>query len=173
MKTNAKRVFRIPLILLLLVAAIALVGCVGLHGLKEDPKVSIADIRVQDVKALESIFLIQLRVLNPNDIPLTLRGVNCDLEVDGRHFASGIADSDQLVPAYGTAIVPVKVYASMLDMVSSVVDLIQSANPSAAKEKSMAYILKGTVGVETRGFDRRIPFTSKGELSLQGIGMPK
>ena len=65
-------------------------GCAGIYGLKEDPKISIADVRVREVKAMEGIFIIKLRILNPNDVALDLRGINCDLEINKRHFASEI-----------------------------------------------------------------------------------
>ncbi len=159
---------------LFLFCIIALLGgCAAMHGLKEDPKISIADIRIQDMKAMEGVFLIKLRVINPNDVPLDLHGIVCDLEVDGRKFASGIADSQQVVPAYGTETVPVLVYASVLDMVSSVVGLIHTGDATASKGKPLPYTLKGTVGVGVRGFEKQVPFTSSGELSFKGLGLPR
>jgi LEA14-like dessication related protein len=148
-------------------------GCAAMSGLKEEPKISIADIQIQDVKALEGVFLIKLRVLNPNDVPLDLHAVNCDLEINGRHFASGIADSNMSVPAYGTQLIPVTVYASVLDIVASVVDLMHTADTTTAKGKQLPYTLRGTVGVSARGFQKEIPFKSSGELSLKGLALPR
>lgn len=144
-------------------------GCAGLFGLKEDPKISIADIRIQDVKAMEGIFLIKLRILNPNDVTLDLRGINCDLEINKRHFASGIGDSNQTVPPFGTVIVPVEVYASVLDMISSVADLMHSAGKMPSKDNPLPYTLQGKVRVGIHGFTKEIPFKSSGELSLKGL----
>ena len=144
-------------------------GCAALYGLKEDPKISIADIRVQEVKAMEGIFLIKLRILNPNDVALDLRGINCDLEINKRHFASGIGDSNQTVPAYGTAIVPVEVYASVLDMISSVADLMHSAGKIPSQDTPLPYTLQGTVRIGIHGFTKEIPFKSAGEISLKGV----
>ncbi len=153
----------------LILAALSLTGCSGLYGLKEDPKISLADIRIQEVKALEGIFLIKLRILNPNDVDLDLHGINCDLEINKRHFASGVADSSQTVPAYGTAIVPVEVYASVLDLISSVSDLIHSAGKISSTDHPYPYTLKGIARIGIHGFSKEIPFTSSGELSLQGL----
>ncbi len=143
-------------------------GCAGMRGLKEKPRVSVADIRVQDIKAMETVLILQLRILNPNDIPIELNGVSCEMEVDGRHFASGITDTNQTVPAFGTTLVPVSVYASVLDMVSSVAGLIHSAN-AAANSKPMAYVLKGNVIAGVGGFSKELPFSVSGELSLKGL----
>jgi LEA14-like dessication related protein len=154
----------LPLCCLLLLVT----GCAGMRGLKEKPRVSVADIRVQDIKAMETVLILQLRILNPNDIPIELNGVSCEMEVDGRHFASGITDTNQTVPAFGTALVPVSVYASVLDMVSSVAGLIHSAN-ATANSKPMAYVLKGNVIAGVGGFSKELPFSVSGDLSLKGL----
>lgn len=150
---------------------LCLSGCAGVYGLKEDPKISIADIRIQEVKAMEGIFVIKLRILNPNDVALDLRGINCDLEINKRHFASGIGDSNQSVPPFGTAIVPVEVYASVLDIISSVADLMHSAGKIPSTDKPLPYTLKGTARVGVHGFSKAIPFNSSGELSLKGLNL--
>ena len=144
-------------------------GCAAMYGLKEDPKISIADIRIQEVKAMEGVFLIKLRVLNPNDVPLDLHGINCDLEINQRHFASGIGDSNQSVPAFGTAVVPVEVYASVLDMIASVADLLHTAGKAPSKDKPVPYTLQGTARIGIHGFKKEVPFKSSGELSFKGL----
>jgi LEA14-like dessication related protein len=159
--------------LLLCSIFLLLSGCAAMYGLKEAPKISIADIRIQDIQAMEGVFLLKLRVINPNDVPLDLRTVNCDLEMDGRHFASGITESKQSIPASGTEIIPVTVYASVLDIVASMVDLLHTADATAAKGKQLPYTLQGTVGVSVRGFQKDIPFKSSGELSLKGLALPR
>ncbi len=144
-------------------------ACAAVYGLREEPQVSLADIRIRDIKAMEGIFLIKLRVLNPNDVPLTLYGVHCTLEVNGRHFANGITTSDQIVPAYGTTVVPVTVYASVLDIVSSAMGLMHTADGGKAAKQAMPYTLQGTVVAGVQSFRKEIPFQSSGELSLQGL----
>lgn len=156
-------------VLLCCCALLLFSGCAAMYGLKEDPKISIADIRIQDVKAMEGIFLIKLRVLNPNDVPLEVHGVTCDLEINSRHFASGIGDSRHTVPAFGTAVVPVEVYASVLDVIASAADLLHTAGKRPGKDQPVPYTLQGTARIGTRGFTREVPFTSAGELSLKGL----
>lgn len=160
-------------LVLFLVAILLLPGCAAMHGLKEDPKISVADIRVQEVKAMEGVFLIKLRVLNPNDVPLDIHGVNCELELNQRHFASGIGDGNQSVPAFGTALVPVQVYASVLDVIASVADLLHTVSKIPSKDKPVPYTLKGTVRIGVHGFKKEVPFKSSGELSLKGLAQPR
>lgn len=155
--------------LLLFCAVLLLNGCAAMHGFKEDPTISIADIRIQDIKAMEGVFLIKLRVLNPNEAPLDIHGINCDLEINKRHFASGIGTGNQSVPAFGTAIVPVEVYASVLDMITSVADMIHTVGKPPAKDEPVPYVLQGTVRVGVHGFKKEVPFKASGELSLKGL----
>lgn len=156
---------------LLVVAALllSLGGCAALSGLRQEPKISVADVRIQDIKAMEGVFLIKLRVINPNDVPLDIHAVSCDLAMNGRHFASGIADSKESIPARGTQLVPVTVYASVLDILPSVVDLIHTAGSPAAKDKQLPYVLSGTVKVGVGSYEKDFPFQSSGELSLKGL----
>jgi len=156
-------------VLLLFCSLLLLGGCAKMYGLKEEPKVSVADIRIQEVKAMEGVFLIKLRVMNPNDVPLDIHGINCDLEINGRHFASGIGDSSLTVAAFGSTLVPVEVYASVLNMVASVADLLHTAGKFPSKEKPMPYTLKGTVRIGVHGFKQDVHFNSSGELSLKGL----
>jgi LEA14-like dessication related protein len=158
-------------VLYLFCTLLFLSGCAAIYGFKEDPKISIADIRIQDVKAMEGVFLVKLRVLNPNDVPLDLHGINCDLEINKRHFASGIGDSNQSVPAFGTVVIPVEVYASVLDMIASVADLLHTAG-KPSRDKPVPYTLQGTVQVGIHGFKKEVPFKSSGELSFKGLTNP-
>lgn len=161
--------FRNLALLSLMFLTAFLAGCAGMSSSIDPPRVTIADIQVEEIKTMETVFLVELRILNPNDGPLNVQGVTCDLEIDGRHFASGIADGKHQVPAYGSALVPVKVYASMFDMVASVINRIQAANTGQAAQP-MAYLLHGKVRLDRGGLKKNIPFESAGTLSLDGVG---
>ncbi|MGI6656418.1 MAG: LEA type 2 family protein [Desulfobulbus sp.] len=148
---------------------LCLAGCTQLYGLREEPKISVADIRVQEVKAMEGVFLIKLRVLNPNEVALDLHGVDCDLEINNRHFASGISAVSQSVPAMGTVVVPVQVYASVLDMIASVADLMRTVGRRPSDDNPVPYKLHGTVKIGAGGFKKDIGFQSDGEISFKGL----
>lgn len=117
---------------------------------------------------MESAFQIELRVLNPNDKPLKVSGLECDLNIDGKRFASGVAGEFYDIPAYGSAVVPVTVYASVLDMLSSVIAFVQGTNARNTQLRPLRYELVGHVRISSgNSLPRRtLPFVSKGELSL-------
>ena len=157
------------LLFFILSMPILLTGCATLGPGVEKPTVSVSDLRLQEVKALEAIFMLELRIVNPNDFPLDIRGLNCDLKLDGNHFATGISDARQEVPAFGTATIPVTLYASMFDMVNSVIQVLQGVDQHNGPVKPLHYELAGKVrlGGKTAG---TLPFQSRGELDLGGRG---
>lgn len=151
----------LPALLLLFLLA----GCAGLSSL-EKPKVTLADIQVQEIKNLETAFLVQLRIMNPNTKPIEIEGLSCDIELDGRKFASGLQGGQGTIPAYGSVLVPMEVYASVLDMVSSVLGVIQNRNEPGTAGRPIGYRLKGKVRIGSGGFSHHLPFESKGEVKL-------
>lgn len=154
--------FRSFLVLTILIFS----GCASVVPDFTAPKVTLADIRVEEIKPLEAAFLIQLRVMNPNDLPLEIKGLSCDLELDGTEFASGMQGEEQVIPPYGSALVPVKVYASVLNMVSSVLQRLPSTSQPSAPQDPLTYGLEGHVRISSGGISRNLPFTSSGELNL-------
>ena len=160
--------FFFSLLLFILSMPLLFTGCATIRPGVEKPTITVTDLSVQEVKALEAIFTLQLRVMNPNDFPLDIRGITCDLTLDGNHFANGISDVQQEIPAFGTATVPVTVYASVLDMVGSVIQMLQQADTNKGSVKPLRYELAGKIRLGGSGAVNTLPFDSKGELSLGG-----
>ncbi|MFV0437456.1 MAG: LEA type 2 family protein [Desulfopila sp.] len=158
--TTSRIFWLLTVVVLFLTAA-----CAGLGSL-EKPQISLADIEVMEVKTLEAAFMVQLRIVNPNDIPLDIAGLSCEVIVDGRTFASGAHGERQTIPAYGSALVPMEIYASMLNMFSSLLVMIDNQNKPGTGGKPIDYQLKGKVKVISGAFSRDLPFTSKGQLRL-------
>ena len=151
---------RIPFFLaVLLLWVSAFSGCAGLGRFQESPRISLAHIEVQETKTLEAVFLIQLRIVNVNDSPIVTKGLDCQLEVNGKRFASGVSSARVEVPALGSATIPVVVYSSVIDMVRGILTL-----PGAQK---LRYRLSGRLHAEG-GFllPLYMPFKSEGEMAL-------
>ena len=142
-------------------------GCAGLGKPVQDPQVTLVNMQMLEVKPLEAIFQISLRVMNPNEYPLALQGLNCDLKVDGKHFATGLANEPQEIPAFGTGIVPVTVYASTLKMFTSVMQIVQQVDQQRSEMQPLRYELSGKIRVGG-GLNQSVPFHTKGELNFDG-----
>jgi LEA14-like dessication related protein len=145
-------------ILLSLVMLISL-GCVGPGKKLQPPRITLADIQVQEIKVFESVFQIELRVLNPNDVSIDIKGLDCEIELNDKHFASGVSKEKIQVSSFDTAIIPITMYSSVFNLVKGLYD--------AGKKQMMKYKLKGRLHLGGGlAVPSVIPFESEGELSL-------
>jgi LEA14-like dessication related protein len=135
-------------------------GCASLDKRFEAPRVQVSHIQVKDFKSLEAVFAVEFRVLNPNDEPIFVKGITCELELNGKRFATGVANVATEIPAYGTATFPVTLYSSLLNIVGGVIRLQQ--------EEKIRYKLLGRLSIEGGFFDpSSVGFESGGELNLK------
>jgi len=153
------------IILFILFAVLALAGCAA-FSLPEKPRITLADIQVHEIRNMETSFLVQLRVTNPNTEPLEIEGLSCDVELDGRRFASGVQGERRTIPPYGSELVEMEVHSSVLEMVSSVLGVIRRANEPDSRGEPVGYRLNGKVRVKSGGFSHNLPFVSEGELKM-------
>jgi len=152
----------------LLVAMLVLLttGCATLGSQFEAPSVSLVGIRLQELQGFEATFLVDLRVINPNQMALPVQGIVCDLSLNGNHLAKGVANPDKEIPAYGSEMVTVSVYASLLDMVGVAQSLIRAAQSDQPNER-IAYGIDGSLKLADRTWPGKIPFKAKGEIRIE------
>lgn len=145
----------------LLLGMLLLVGCVGLGKKMEPPRITLTNIQVKEIMILESVLHIYLRVVNPNDVAIDIKGLSCELELNNKHFASGVTNQGIKVSSFDTAVIPITVYSSVLDLAKGLFD--------ASKKHIMKYKLKGRLHLGG-GLSKPsvIPYESEGELSLPG-----
>ncbi|RPJ74957.1 MAG: water stress/hypersensitive response domain-containing protein [Desulfobacteraceae bacterium] len=104
----------------------ALGSCASLGTGLEPPRVSLADITIQQSSGLETVVLIKLRVVNPNDVMLDVQAVTLDLELNDTPFASGASPSAVSIPAFGSELLSLQAYSSVIHMVRSLIGIHQS-----------------------------------------------
>jgi LEA14-like dessication related protein len=149
---------RLGLITGLLVA----IGCASLGKTLEAPRVSFADVRFEEMKGMENVVHIQFRVFNTNDIPLRVKGLDCELAMNGKRLATGVSKVDQEIPAYDTALIPLTLYSSVVDLFRGLISL-------QGKEK-VTFSLAGELRVEGGlWMPSAIPFSAENELTLEGL----
>jgi LEA14-like dessication related protein len=136
-----------------------MIGCSGLQKQLEPPRTSLTGIQIQQVTPLESSFLVKLRIINTNDVDLEVNGLSFDIEINDEQFATGVSNTSIKIPSYGTEILPVVVYSSVLDMFKSVRGL--------QKNEQLAYRLKGKLRLGgASSFPSSLPFSSEGKISM-------
>jgi LEA14-like dessication related protein len=155
-------------ILILLWALITLpAGCAGLGESLNPPQMKISNIQVREIRPFEAVFEVRLRAFNTNEAVIDIKGIKCELEINGRRFATGVSNTRTEIPPYQTATIPIDVYSSVLDLIRGLPGL-------GEKKERLRYTLKGHVRVEG-GFlvPSIIPFRFEGELSLKEISGSK
>ncbi|MBW2127745.1 MAG: LEA type 2 family protein [Deltaproteobacteria bacterium] len=140
-------------------------GCAGIGPKPIPPRVSLVDIEVKEAKALETVYLLLVRVINPNDLELAITGMHCDLEINGTRLASGVTDTKRTIPPFGTAVVPIQVYSSVVEMLYSLLSL--------QNREKVQYVIKGRLRIQGGTLmPSVIPFQVSGEFSLRGLRNP-
>lgn len=147
------------LLLVLGVSLQLLAGCAGFGKHLEPPRISLADMRPEAFTGLETVFRVQLRVFNTNDVALNVQGVEADLEINGKPFATGVSKAATTIPAFETALVPVTVYSSVIDIFKGVQGLQKTAQ--------LTYRLKGKLWLSgEQRLTASLPFESEGRVTL-------
>lgn len=145
--------------LLTLVSIQILVGCAGVGKQLDPPRISLAQIQPQEFTGFEAVFQIKLRVLNPNDVALKVSGIEADLEINGKPFAVGVSKTSVTIPSFGTELVPVTVYSSIVDIVKGIQGLQQA--------EQLNYRLTGKLrGSAENMRSVTLPFESEGQVSF-------
>ncbi len=137
-------------------------GCAGLGKPLETPRISLSNIQMLEASGMESAFLVQLRVQNPNEVDLDIRGVACDVEINGKPFAYGMSDTPVRIPAFGSDTVPVKVYTSVIDIFRGLLNL--------QGREALSYQVKGRVRLSGGAFmPSSLPFNAQGTISVKDL----
>jgi LEA14-like dessication related protein len=140
-------------------------GCAGLGKYREPVRVTVSDIRVLETTMLEQLYAVTLRIQNPNEHPLAVRGGSFDLEINGRSFGSGVSDAAVTVPPFSDAKIEVRMVSTLFGMLR----LIQSFQER--ERQSLEYDISGRLSVE-QSFTG-LSFRERGELSLPKGAAPR
>lgn len=130
-------------------------ACAGLTP--RDPlQVDLAGVRPLPGEDLELRFLLQLRVLNPNETPVDYRGLALSLDIDGKPLARGVSDRGGRIEGFGEALIEVPMSVSAFSATR------QFWNLSRQPEKqALPYRLHGKFGAGPFGSRR---FSDEGLL---------
>jgi LEA14-like dessication related protein len=139
-------------------------GCAAWQPSLEAPRISLVNMIQLPSEGMETIFQLELRLINPNDVPLNLKGIDCRLEVNDSTIAAGVSDERVALPALGTLVYPVTVYASASDFIMLMVRLMAQSG-RAPEDFELSYRMKGRVFLADGmpGLNR-LTFTSEGDL---------
>lgn len=141
-----------------LLFAVILGGCAIMQPL-EAPRVSLVDLRILDVTLFEQSYGLKLRVQNPNSVDLPITGMSFRLDVNDTELGSGVSDQAVTVPAYGEAVVEIKLVSNL----ARLMDQIRGFESGTAQ--SLRYRLTGNISIASRL--GALPFDYQGEIGAR------
>lgn len=132
--------------------ALGLSGCSLFVPKLEKPTLSVVSIQMLKSDLWHQELKVRMRVQNPNDRALPVKGLSYELDVDGQEFAHGISGDSFVVPALGEAEFDMSVSANMASLLVKV--LGQGGD-------SVDYHITGKISLSA-GLLRSVSFNERG-----------
>jgi LEA14-like dessication related protein len=142
-------------------ALAALLGACALAPRLETPRLSVAEVQLVSSDLWEQRLRVRMRVHNPNQHALAVKGLDYTLEVEGQPFASGESAASFTVPALGEAEFDMNVRTNLAGTLLALL-----ARGPDTRGRSAAYRLAGKLSL-SQGLLRSIPFEERGTFTLK------
>ena len=143
--------------ILIALFALGLSGCSLFTPKLEKPTLSVVNVQLLKGDLLHQELKVRMRVQNPNDRQLPVKGLSYELDVDGQEFAHGISGESFVVPAHGEAEFDLSVSANMASLLVKM--LGQGGD-------SLDYQLSGKISLSA-GLLRSFSFNEHGSFKLR------
>jgi len=140
--------------------SVALASCSLFVPKLETPKLSVVNVELLKSDLWEQHMKVRMRVVNPNDRPIPVKGLTVALDVQGEELAHGVSAAAFDVPALGEAEFDMNMTANMA---AALVKLLGNRN---SMHDSVDYRVKGKLSL-SEGMLRSIPFEDHGTFSLK------
>lgn len=137
-----------------------LFACSSLVPKLETPTLSIVNVEMLKSDVWEQRMKVRLRVQNPNDRSLPIKGLSYALEVADEPLAQGVSGDSFVVPALGEAEFDMNVTANMAGA------LVKLLGRGSSVGDEVDYRIKGKISL-SEGFLRSIPFEERGKFKLR------
>ncbi|HEV2229594.1 MAG TPA: LEA type 2 family protein [Steroidobacteraceae bacterium] len=154
MFANITAVRSVPLLLV----AVALCGCALFLPKLQTPRLAIVNVEVLRANLLQQQLRVRMRVENPNDRSLSVKGLSYTVYLGGQEFATGASDASFVVPALGAAEFNMDVNANAAGALFTIL--------SKPHGQGIDYRMRGRVEL-THGWLRSIPFEQNGAFALR------
>ncbi len=138
-------------------------GCATFSPQLETPKLSIVNVELVKSDLFEQRLRARIKVENPNDRELAVKGITYSIEVGGEEFGRGMSGSSFTVPRLGEAEFDMNVTANMA---GTLMRLATRAREGGRTPDTVDYRIVGKVSLAT-GLLRSIPFEERGTFKLR------
>jgi len=141
--------------------ALTLVGCSLFAPHLQTPQLSVVNIALERSDLIEQHLKVRMRVANPNNRALPVKGITYTLDLDGDELAEGVSAASFVVPARGEAEFDMSMRANMA---VALLHLVGRGGNSWGEP--IGYHIVGKVELSS-GWLRSIPFEQRGSLRLK------
>jgi LEA14-like dessication related protein len=141
-------------------AALLLGGCSLFVPKLETPRLSVVNVELEKSDLWEQRMKVRMRVENPNDRAIPVKGLTCALEVQGQELAHGVSGASFNVPALGEAEFDMNMTANMA---GAIIRLLGRGNSLGDQ---LEYRVTGKISL-SEGLLRSIPFEDEGTFRLR------
>jgi LEA14-like dessication related protein len=142
-------------------AGLMLGGCSLFVPKFETPQLSVMNVELQKSDLWEQRMKVRMRVMNPNDRPIPVKGLTVALEVQGQELAHGVSGASFNVPALGEAEFDMNMTANMA---GALIRLLGKGGDPLGDQ--VEYRVTGKISL-SEGMLRSIPFEDRGTFKLR------
>src|SRR5688572_27978749 len=136
-------------------------ACAHLGAKLEEPKIRVDSIELLESRGLNQRFRIGLRVINPNDRVLPVKGLSYSLSLNGYYLLDGVTNKVPTLEPYSETLVEVETATDLVGALRFLNDLVQNSNL-----EHLTYNL--TADVSVQGWLGKITVEETGEVPLLG-----
>jgi LEA14-like dessication related protein len=142
---------------MLAATAVGLSGCSLFVPKLDKPTLSVVSVQMLKGDLWHQELKVRMRVQNPNNRSLPVKGLSYQLDVDGQEFAHGMSGDSFVVPARGEAEFDMSVSANTASMLLKVL---------GQNNKQVDYRIAGKIALST-GIMRSFSFNEHGTFNWQ------
>jgi len=109
-------------------------GCAILQPQLEEPKVSVTSVQIIPSESMAPRFEIGLHIINPNLVPLALKGISYNVKLAGHEIISGVSSDLPVIPGYGEGDMVLQATADLLSGLRLLNDLMSRPRDTVTYE---------------------------------------
>ena len=135
-------------------------GCAGIPSHLESPSVDLIGIQMMSTDMFAQKFKVRVKVINPNDVEVPVKGLNYQILLMGDSFAEGESTDRFVLPAKGEAEFDMAVTTNFVSSLGRLISRV-----GGGKLENLDYEIVGEVLLD-KGMVRKIPFSHHGKVDI-------
>jgi LEA14-like dessication related protein len=139
---------------------VTLASCASLGPKLVAPELSLLGIQIMSADMFAQQFKVRVKVENPNDLEVAVRGLEYEIFLMGDSFAEGTSESSFVLPAKGEAEFDMIVKTNFVSSLGRLV-----SRTGGGKLENVPYQVTGKLMLE-KGVMRTIPFSHAGTVDF-------